>query len=173
MQLKSVFFVLLITALSAPDSHATGFPPVNLRCIDTVPPATIDSVKAKSRATVNDSGTMVITLQHAEDVQSRIDSVYLIMDQADLRGAGVVKQIYYPVNNQVTVTVRKGKYFASIFCLGRYNRASFARELTVKPARAREVKLRLQVVSLYTAGQAQMPKEKWDPAHLAIMEQKR
>lgn len=172
MQLKPIILLFILSALAVVETYAFPTGPLHPYFTDSLTHSNIDSAKSKARA-ARDSGTMVITLQHAGDIQSRIDSVYLIMDQADLRGAGIVKQIYYPVNNQVTLTVRKGRYYASIYCLGKYNRASFSRELTVKPARARQVKLRLQVVSLYTQGQAQMPKEKWDPAHLAIMEQKR
>jgi hypothetical protein len=117
----------------------------------------------------SDSGTVVISLQNAADRQSRIDSIYLIFDRYDLRGAGIVKQVYRPTDNQVRLIIPKGKYYVSIFCLGIYNKAGFDRVITVKANRTRKVFLRLQASALFTPGMVEIPKQKWDPSHLAIL----
>ncbi|HVU83198.1 MAG TPA: hypothetical protein VHC50_00065 [Puia sp.] len=117
----------------------------------------------------SDSGTVVISLQNAADRQSRIDSIYLIFDRYDLRGAGIVKQVYRPTDNQVRLIIPKGKYYVSIFCLGIYNKAGFDRVITVKANRTRKILLRLQASALFTPGMVEIPKQKWDPSHLAIL----
>jgi hypothetical protein len=117
-----------------------------------------------------DSGMVVIHLQNASDRQSRIDSIFLIFDRYDKRGAGVIKQVFYPKNNQVQITVPKGRYYVNIYCLGIYNHAGFDRIITVRANRKRKIFLKLQACALFTPGMVEIPREKWDPAHLAIME---
>jgi hypothetical protein len=116
-----------------------------------------------------DSGTVVISLQNAADRQSRIDSVYLIFDRYDRRGAGIVRQVYRPVNNQVELMLPRGRYYVNIYCLGIYNKAGFDRTVTVKANRTRRIFLRLQASALFTPGMVRIPRQKWDPAHLAIL----
>ncbi len=122
-----------------------------------------------SRIPKSDSGTVIITLQNASDRKSRIDSIYLIFDRYDKRGAGVIKQVFYPINNQVEVTVPKGRYYVNIYCLGIYNKAGFDRILTAKANRKHKIFLRLQASALFTPGMVEIPLEKWDPSHLAIL----
>jgi hypothetical protein len=116
-----------------------------------------------------DSGTVVISLQNAADRQSRIDSVYLIFDRCDRRGAGIIRQVYLPVNNQVQLLLPGGRYFVNIFCLGIYNKAGFDRIITIKANRTRRIFLRLQASALFTPGIVKIPRQKWDPSHLAIL----
>jgi hypothetical protein len=117
-----------------------------------------------------DSGTVIISLQNASDRQSQIDSIYLIFDRYDKRGAGIIKQVFHPKNNQVEITVPKGRYYVNIYCLGIYNRAGFDRIVNAKPKRKSKIFLLLQASALFTPGMVEIPREKWDPAHLAIME---
>ena len=111
----------------------------------------------------------MITLQNAADRQSRIDSVYLIFDRFDLRGAGIIKQVYHPVDNQVLLKLPKGRYYVNIYCLGIYNKAGFDRVITIKTNRTRKIFLRLQASALFTPGMVRIPHQEWDPAHLAIL----
>lgn len=123
-----------------------------------------------SRPLKADSGTVVITLENSSDRQSRIDSVYLIFDRYDKRGAGIIKQVFYPVNNQVQIKVPIGTYYVNIFCLGIYNHAGFDRVLTAKSRHIHKIFLRLQASALFTPGMVEIPIEKWDPSHLAILQ---
>ncbi|MFI5194804.1 MAG: hypothetical protein ACHQD7_12120 [Chitinophagales bacterium] len=116
-----------------------------------------------------DSGTVIITLQNASDRQSRIDSIYLIFDRYDKRGAGIIRHVYCPKDNQVEIKVPRGRYYVNIYCLGIYNRAGFDRIITARPNRKLKILLKLQASSLFTPGMVEIPREKWDPAHLAIM----
>ena len=130
---------------------------------------TLHSYGYSKKIPKTDSGTVVITLQNAADRQSRIDSVYLIFDRFDLRGAGIIKQVYHPVNNQVLLKLPKGRYYVNIYCLGIYNKAGFDRVITIKTNRTRKIFLRLQASALFTPGMVRIPHQEWDPAHLAIL----
>lgn len=116
-----------------------------------------------------DSGTVLISLQNASDRQSRIDSIYLIFDRYDRRGAGIIKKVYHPVNNEVELMIPKGRYYVNIYCLGIYNKAGFDRIVTVKASRKQKIFLRLQASALFTPGMVKIPGQKWDPSHLAIL----
>ena len=118
----------------------------------------------------NDSSTVTITLQNASDKLSKIDSVFVIFDRYDLRGAGIVKQVFYPdVDNQIHVILPKGKYYINIYCLGIYNKEGFDRIVSTKPHKDHKILLRLQESALFELGLAQMPEDHFDPAHLAIL----
>ena len=117
-----------------------------------------------------DSSSVTITLQNASDKLSKIDSVFLIFDRFDLRGAGVIKKVFYPnVENQIRVSLPKGKYYINIYCLGIYNKECFDRIVTTKPNKNRKIFLRLQASALYQLGLAKIPADHFDPSHLAIL----
>ena len=123
-----------------------------------------------AQASNKDSSAVVITLQNATDKLSKIDSVFVIFDRYDLRGAGVVKRVFYPnLDNKIRVILPKGKYFLSIYCLGIYNKESFDRIVSAKSRGEKNVLLRLQASALYKQGAAQIPGYQFDPAHLAIL----
>jgi hypothetical protein len=142
---RGIIFALLITA----SGHCYGY----------------DSLPSK------DSGTVTILLQNASDKLSKIDSVFIILDRYDLRGAGVVKQIFYPdIENRIKISLPKGKYYMNIYCLGIYNKVAFDRVVSAKPNKNHKVFLRLQQSALFQLGLADMPEDHFDPAHLAIFE---
>jgi hypothetical protein len=123
-----------------------------------------DSIPAK------DSSMVIITLQNAQDKLSKIDSVFVVFDRYDLRGAGIVKKVFYPdTDNQIHVTVPKGRYYMNIYCLGIYNKECFDRILFARAHRLHSVFLRLQASALYHQGYAKIPAEHFDPSHLAIL----
>ena len=116
-----------------------------------------------------DSGTITILLQNASDKLSKIDSVFIILDRYDLRGAGVVKQVFHPdPENHITISLPKGKYYLNIYCLGIYNKIAFSRVVAAKPKKNHKVFLRLQQASLFQSGLAHLPEDHFDPSHLAI-----
>jgi hypothetical protein len=119
---------------------------------------------------VRDSSTITITLQNAHDKLSKIDSVFLVFDRYDLRGAGVIKKVFYPdTENQIRVSLPKGKYYINIYCLGIYNKECFDRIVSAKANKNHNIFLRLQASALYQQGLARMPKDHFDPSHLAIL----
>jgi hypothetical protein len=143
MFFRAIIFALLITAFG----HCYGY--------DSLP--------------LKDSGTVTISLQNAYDKLSKIDSVYIIFDRYDLRGAGVIKQVFYPdKDNRIKISLPKGKYYMNIYCLGIYNKVAFDRIVSAKPNKNRKVFLRLQQSALFQLGLANIPDDHFDPAHLAI-----
>jgi len=68
-----------------------------------------------------DSVNVMIRL-HPRDVKNPlVDSVLVIFDRFDRTGAGIVKHVYHPTDNQFTVfKVPEGKYYISIYCMGFY-----------------------------------------------------
>src|SRR5450755_3009953 len=125
---------------------------------------------AKKGISSRDSSTVTITLQNSSDKLSKIDSVFVIFDRFDLRGAGVVKQVFYPdIDNQIHVSLPKGKYYINIYCLGIYNKEGFDRIVSAKPNKDHKILLRLQESALFELGLARMPDDHFDPAHLAIL----
>jgi len=68
-----------------------------------------------------DSVNVLIRL-HPRNIQNpRVDSVLVIFDRFDHTGAGIVKHIYHPTDNQITISkVPEGKYYITIYCLGFY-----------------------------------------------------
>ena len=117
-----------------------------------------------------DSSTVTITLQNASDKLSKIDSVFLIFDRYDLRGAGVIKKIFYPdTENKIQISLPKGKYYINIYCLGLYNKICFDRIVSARSNKNHKIFLRLQESALYQLGLARIPADHFDPSHLAIL----
>ncbi|MBS1599846.1 MAG: hypothetical protein JST75_16590 [Bacteroidetes bacterium] len=121
-----------------------------------------------SDKTFKDSTTVVIQLDNASHHNLNIDSVYMIFDRYDHSGAGVVMQIFYPVDNTIKVTVPKGKYYVNIVCIGTYKNEYFDKIITAKSDKEKKLLLNLQEPDLYTPGLAYIPEEKIDFSDLSI-----
>ena len=68
-----------------------------------------------------DSVNVLIRLHPRDPQNPLVDSVLVIFDRFDRTGAGIVKRIYHPTDNQFTISnVPEGKYYISIYCLGFY-----------------------------------------------------
>lgn len=66
-----------------------------------------------------DSVNVIIRLHSRYAKNPRVDSVLVIFDRFDRTGAGVIKKVYRPINNQINIPqVPEGRYFISIYCLG-------------------------------------------------------
>ena len=122
---------------------------------------------ARNKA-LNDSTTIIIKLDNTSHHNLYIDSVYLVFDRYDRRGAGVIKQIFYPVDNAIKVTVPKGKYYVNIICLGTYNNECFERIVTARSDKEKKLFLKLQESDLFTPGLAFIPEEKIDFSNLSV-----
>jgi hypothetical protein len=73
------------------------------------------------RRRLPDSVNVLIRLHPRNPKNPRVDSVLVIFDRHDHTGAGIVKRIYHPTDNQLTIpNVPEGKYYISIYCLGFY-----------------------------------------------------
>src|SRR5258708_31766351 len=50
-----------------------------------------------------------------------VDSVLIFFDRYNHTGAGVIKQVYHPHNNEIVIhKVPEGRYFIGVLCMGMY-----------------------------------------------------
>ena len=77
-------------------------------------PTIINAQRKKKNVTT----PVTIRFENVKKNNVPLDSVLVIFDRYDLTGAGVVKKIYYPVNNVVSIQdVPEGKYYINVLCL--------------------------------------------------------
>jgi hypothetical protein len=115
-----------------------------------------------------DSTTIVIKLDNYSNHDEPIDSIYLVFDRYDLTGAGVIKQVYHPVNNAIELTVPQGKYFINVFCLGLYKDKHFDAIIDARRAKKNELLLKVDPTSFFMPGYVSLPQEKIDFGNLSV-----
>jgi hypothetical protein len=98
-----------------------------------------------------DSIDVVIRL-HKRLSNARVDSVLVFFDKYDHSGAGVIKQVCYPANNQVVIhQVPEGRYFIGVFCLGAH--MQYMTNITfINKKRSNNLKFNLDRSEEYTPG---------------------
>ena len=123
---------------------------------------------SKPQSSFKDSATVVIRFDNFTNNNEPIDSIYLIFDRYDLTGAGVIKQVYHPVNNKIELTVPNGKYFINIFCLGLYKDKHFDAIVYARSCKKNELLLKVEPTSFFIPGLVRFPDEKIDFGNLSI-----
>lgn len=100
------------------------------------------------------------------------DSVLVIFDRYDLAGAGIIKKVYHPVNNEIIIpAVPPARYYIEIACLG-VNQERFT-ELTYVNRRHNNVfTYKVKKSGTFTPGLAAIPVEPVDPGKLKILREK-
>jgi hypothetical protein len=119
------------------------------------------------RRNQKDSATVIIKIGNISNPHLTIDSVYLIFDRYDLTGAGVIKKVFYPVNNELEITVPKGKYYIDLFCLGNYSK-HFDWVIKTKTKKKNKLQLNLDASSFFTPGLVSIPPDKIDFSNLNV-----
>lgn len=120
------------------------------------------------REAIKDSATILINLDNISNNNNPVDSVFVIFDRYDRSGAGIVKKVFYPVNNKIELIVPRGKYYVDLYCLGIYKRRHFDRIIIARPKKRNRLFFKIGAQPLYTPGLVSMPKEKIDPGNLLI-----
>ena len=131
-------------------------------------------VSAQSQKTRRDSTTVTIQLNNSHNKNAPVDSVIVIFDKHNLTGAGTIKQLFYPVNNEVIIpNVPEGKYYIDILCLGIYHQ-SFSEISYVYEKKRNKNKFRfhLKPAEEFNRATVYIPKEKIDPLKLTILHPK-
>jgi hypothetical protein len=119
------------------------------------------------RERLPDSVDVLIRLHPRNPKNPRVDSVLVIFDRFDHTGAGIVKKIYYPTNNQFTIPhVPAGRYYISIYCLGLY-RDNFNDLLFVNKRHSNNLRYKLNPLEEFVPGTF-MPAVEIDFTNLAI-----
>ena len=114
-----------------------------------------------------DSVDVLIRLHPRNLKNPRVDSVLVIFDRFDHTGAGIVKRIYYPTDNQFTIpNVPAGRYYISIYCLGFY-RDTFNDLMFVNKRHSNNLRYKLKPLEEFVPGTF-MPAVAIDFTNLAI-----
>lgn len=104
------------------------------------------------RKRLPDSVNVLIRLHPRNPKNPRVDSVLVIFDRFDHTGAGIVKKIYYPTNNQFTISsVPEGRYYISIYCLGLY-RDTFNDLMFVNKRHSNNLRYKLEPLEEFIPG---------------------
>jgi hypothetical protein len=128
---------------------------------------TVASLLAQNKP-LKDSTSIIISLDNSRNQNKQIDSVYLVFDSYARNAAGLVKQVFYPENNQIALTLPKGKYYVDVYCLGAFTDRQFNQVITAKRKRINRLTVKLRYESFFTPGFADIPNEQIDLANLSI-----
>lgn len=117
----------------------------------------------------SDSVDVVIRLTNASRTPFT-DSVLVVFDRYDHSGAGIIKKVFYPVNNQIVIVkVPPARYYIEISCLNAH-REKF-KELTYVNYRHTNVfTYRVRNSATFTPGLAAIPVEPVDFSKLTILQ---
>lgn len=137
-------------------------------CLPVVMVLLLSSPSATAQhRTRTDSVDVTIRLNRAFTGASAVDSVLVIFDRYDLAGAGVVKKVFYPTNNQLIIPrVPAGKYYIGILCLGPYQQF-FSETTFINKRRSNNLVFNLKRCQQYIPG-IYVPIEAIDFSKLAI-----
>jgi hypothetical protein len=114
-----------------------------------------------------DSVNVLIRLHARNPKNPRVDSVLVIFDRYDHTGAGIVKRIYHPTDNQITISnVPEGRYYVTIYCLGFY-RDQFSDLLFINKRHSNNLKYKLKGAEEFLPGTF-LPDMEIDFTNLAI-----
>ena len=114
-----------------------------------------------------DSVNVLIRLHPRNTQNPVVDSVLVVFDRFDRTGAGIIKRIYHPTDNQFTIfKVPEGKYYISIYCLGFY-RDSFNELMFVSKRHSNNLRYKLKRSDEFIPG-TYLPDMEVDFTNLAI-----
>ena len=114
-----------------------------------------------------DSVNVLIRLHPRNAQNPSVDSVLVIFDRFDRTGAGIIKRIYHPTDNQFTISnVPEGKYYISIYCLGFY-RDTFNDLMFISKRHSNNLRYKLQRSDEFVPGTF-LPDMEVDFTNLAI-----
>lgn len=126
---------------------------------------------AQKKKSTSDSVTIVIHLNNISNNQTEVDSAFIVFDKHDLSGAGIIKQVFYPIKNQIAIeNVPRGKYYVDIICLGFYNQTFYRKAKFCRKKNTMVV--RLKYAEEYIPGVAIIPKESVDFGKLSVTSMK-
>jgi len=116
---------------------------------------------------LSDSVNVLIRLHPRNSKNPRVDSVLVIFDRFDHTGAGIIKKIYHPTNNQLTISnVPEGRYYISIYCLGFYSDV-FNDLLFINKRHSNNLRYKLKSTDVFVPGTFIPPME-FDFSNLVI-----
>lgn len=86
-----------------------------------------------------------------------VDSVLVFFDRSNHTGAGVIKQVFHPHNNQLTIRkVPEGRYFIGVLCMGVYQHYFYDIQF-INKKRDNELSFKLPHSDAYLPGYVYIP----------------
>jgi hypothetical protein len=99
------------------------------------------------------------------------DSVLVIFDRYDHSGAGIIRKVYYPINNEIVISkVPPARYYIEVSCLGTH-REQFNELTYVNNRRSNVFTYRINKTGTFTPGLAVIPIEPVNLNKLEILKQ--
>lgn len=92
----------------------------------------------------------------------------MVFDSYERNAAGLVKQVFYPVDNQIQLTLPRGKYYVDVYCLGAFTDRQFNQVVNARKKRTGRLSVKLRHESFFMPGLADIPNEQIDLANLSI-----
>lgn len=118
-----------------------------------------------------DSVTVVIRLSNSSYDKPVSDSVLVIFDRFDHSGAGVIKKVFFPVNNKIVIgKVPPARYYIAVYYLGPH-REKFTELTFVNNRHSNVFSYRVKSSDHFTPGLAVIPVEPVDISKLRIFEE--
>ncbi|MBC7850684.1 MAG: hypothetical protein H7Y31_13165 [Chitinophagaceae bacterium] len=118
-----------------------------------------------------DSVRVTITLNNGRNSSAKVDSVLVIFDRYNGSGAGVVRRVFYPINNTITIeNVPEGRFYINVICLGIYqDNFSDISYVYQKKKNRNRFSFRLERAEPFEADNVNLPSQKFDMRQLAIL----
>ena len=115
------------------------------------------SVSLAQKRRKADSVTVTIRFTRPFLSNRTVDSVLVFFDRTNHTGAGIIKQVFHPKNNEIIIhKVPEGRYFIGILCMGMYQK--FFSDITfINKARSNDLKFKLPHSDPYLPGLAYIP----------------
>jgi hypothetical protein len=123
---------------------------------------------AAHKRAIKDSAAIIITFNNNSNEDKPVDSVLVIFDKWDLSGAGIVKQVFYPVNNRIALVIPKGKYYVDVYCLTGRLKEHFGTVIKARLNKKNILFFKLKASELFMPGRVKFPEEKIDFANLSV-----
>jgi hypothetical protein len=122
-------------------------------------------ISAKKQKT----GYMVIRCLNHQQSTSHPDSVLVILDRYNNTGAGVVKKIFYPdQQQQITVPeIQRGKYMLIIKFYG-FHHEQFTEVVHIEKRKRKSVSVRLQDLEAFSKDKVIIPEERHNSTQLFV-----
>lgn len=118
----------------------------------------------------SDSVDVVIRLTNASRTPFT-DSVLVVFDRYDHSGAGIIKKVFYPTNNQIVIVkVPPARYYIEISCLNNH-REKFTELTYVNYRHPNVFTYRVRKSDTFTPGLAIIPVEPVDFSKLTILQE--
>lgn len=114
------------------------------------------------------NGSVTFRFDNSKNQDRPIGTAYIILDRFDLTGAGIIKEKYYVIDNEISLqNLPVGKYYADVFIKGFYKQY-FSKVIKVTN-KEKTYTFKLSEVGFYNPRTVAMPKESNDYSKTSVV----